>query len=78
MDLSMPEKSDIVNTNLKRLTDTTSVPPIINDKEKENPDDIDKATADISNKEHKIAIDDDIDDNTCAICLIETQKPTDI
>jgi len=79
MDLAMSEKSDIVNTNLKRLTDTTSVPPVvIDDKVKENPDDIDKATADISNKEHKIAIEDEDEDNTCAICLIETQKPTDI
>jgi hypothetical protein len=78
VDLSMPEKSDIVNTNLKRLTDTTSIPPVIDDKVKESSNEVDKAAADISNKEHKITIDDEDEDNTCAICLIETQKPTDI
>jgi len=77
-DLSMTEKSDIVNTNLKRLTDTTSVPPIIDDKVKENSNDVDKAAADLSSKEHRIAFEDEDEDNTCAICLIETQKPTDI
>ncbi|ORX43586.1 hypothetical protein BCR36DRAFT_406659 [Piromyces finnis] len=78
IDLSMQEKSDIVNTNVKRLTDTTSVPPVFNDQEKIDNNEIDKATADICNAEHKVTIDDDDDDNTCAICLIETQKPTDI
>jgi len=80
IDLPMPAKSDIVNSNLKGLTDTTSTPnPINNNVKKENSNnEVDKETADISNKEHKITIDEEEEDNTCAICLIETQKPTDI
>ncbi|OUM67874.1 hypothetical protein PIROE2DRAFT_58468 [Piromyces sp. E2] len=78
-DLSMPENSDIVNTNLKRLTDTTSVPPVIGDKTNEiTTNEVDKAAADLSNNDHRIAIEEDDEDNTCAICLIETEKPTDI
>jgi len=39
----------------------------------------DKEEADIGNKECKISFEeDDEEDNTCAICLIETRKPTDI
>lgn len=64
--------------NLKRLTDTTSVPPIFSDIEKSSDKIQDKEEADIANKEHKIKIEEDDEDNTCAICLIETQKPTDI
>jgi len=74
-------KSDSISKNLKRMTDTTSVPPNFDEIEntQKNLTLEDKETADLSSKEHKIYIEEEEDeDNTCAICLIETQKPTDI
>jgi len=71
------EKSGTNIKRLTRLTDTTSVPPQVID-HVEDIKDKKIQEADITNNEHKIAIEDDEEDNTCAICLIETQKPTDI
>jgi len=74
-------KSNSTSKSLKRMTDTTSVHPDFNKIENTQKDISleDKENADLSNKEHKISIDEEEDeDNTCAICLIETQKPTDI
>ncbi|KAL6600727.1 hypothetical protein LY90DRAFT_676619 [Neocallimastix californiae] len=72
-------KSEKNNKSLKRLTDITSVPPLFNNIEsnenKNNQED--KEEADITNNEHKITM-KEYEDNTCAICLIETKKPTDI
>ncbi|ORX77265.1 hypothetical protein BCR32DRAFT_248100 [Anaeromyces robustus] len=74
-------KSNSTSKNLKRMTDTTSVPPNFDEIENTQKNLLleDKETADLSSKVHKICIDEDEDeDNTCAICLIETQKPSDI
>jgi len=76
-DLPMPANSDIVNKNLKNITDDA----LVHDssvKEKEDTNEIDKESGDIANHEHTITFEDEDEDNTCAICLIETQKPTDI
>jgi len=76
-DLPMPANSDIVNKNLKNITDDA----LVHDssvKEKEDTNEIDKESGDIANHEHTITFADEDEDNTCAICLIETQKPTDI
>jgi len=73
------EKSENNIKRLTRLTDTTSVPPVFDYAEAAKDKKIQEdKEADITNNEHKITIEDDEEDNTCAICLIETQKPTDI
>jgi len=78
--LPMPENSDIVNKNLKISNDNTPTSEILNSsiKEKDDTNELDKESGDIANHQHEITIIDDDEDNTCAICLIETEKPTDI
>jgi len=76
-DLPMPANSDIVNKNLKNITDDVPVHDS-SVKEKSDNNEIDKESGDIANHEHTITFEDEDEDNTCAICLIETQKPTDI
>jgi len=78
-DLPMPENSDIVNKNLKNLNETIPTATVPNNSVKENSDtnELDKESGDITNH-HEITIIDEDEDNTCAICLIETEKPTDI
>jgi len=81
-DLPMPENSDIVNKNLKNsnetiTTDAVQVPNNLV-KEKNDTNELDKESGDITNQHEITIVDDEDEDNTCAICLIETEKPTDI